>query len=285
MRLLGVLDLRLVGARRVGEVLRAEQLTDLRPRGGDRRLRQRDRVGPHVGDEAVLVEPLRHRHRPRAPRSRACGRPPAAASSSGTARRACGCTASTRPSAPRRCVSCSASTSASARRAVELDHGAAVARARLQLAQGVEVRAARHPSPVDRLELGGEHPLAVLLAGVEGALEIPVRRGTERDPLTLAVDHEPGRDRLDPAGRQARHDLLPQHRRDLVAVEPVEDASRLLRLDEVEVQLPGVAPPRPGSPGWVISWKTIRRTGTFGFSSSCRCQAIASPSRSSSVAR
>jgi hypothetical protein len=35
----------------------------------------------------------------------------------------------------------------------------------------------------------------------------------------------------------------------------------------------------------VISWNTIRRTGTFGFSSSRRCQAIASPSRSSSVAR
>ena len=34
----------------------------------------------------------------------------------------------------------------------------------------------------------------------------------------------------------------------------------------------------------VISWKTIRRTGTFGFSTSTRCHAIASPSRSSSVA-
>ena len=35
----------------------------------------------------------------------------------------------------------------------------------------------------------------------------------------------------------------------------------------------------------VISWNTIRYTGTFGSSSSNRCQAIASPSRSSSVAR
>jgi hypothetical protein len=34
----------------------------------------------------------------------------------------------------------------------------------------------------------------------------------------------------------------------------------------------------------VISWNTIRRTGTFGFSSSTRWYAIASPSRSSSVA-
>ncbi|CAM5664282.1 hypothetical protein SGRIM128S_03142 [Streptomyces griseomycini] len=35
----------------------------------------------------------------------------------------------------------------------------------------------------------------------------------------------------------------------------------------------------------VISWKTIRLTGIFGLSTSCRCQAMASPSRSSSVAR
>ncbi len=35
---------------------------------------------------------------------------------------------------------------------------------------------------------------------------------------------------------------------------------------------------------FVISWKTMRRTGTFGRSTSRRCQAIASPSRSSSVA-
>ncbi len=35
----------------------------------------------------------------------------------------------------------------------------------------------------------------------------------------------------------------------------------------------------------VISWKTIRLTGTLGLSTSSRCQAMASPSRSSSVAR
>ena len=35
----------------------------------------------------------------------------------------------------------------------------------------------------------------------------------------------------------------------------------------------------------VISWKTIRWTGTLGLSTSWRCQAMASPSRSSSVAR
>jgi hypothetical protein len=36
---------------------------------------------------------------------------------------------------------------------------------------------------------------------------------------------------------------------------------------------------------WVISWNTIRLTGTLGFKYSSRCHEIASPSRSSSVAR
>ncbi len=35
----------------------------------------------------------------------------------------------------------------------------------------------------------------------------------------------------------------------------------------------------------VISWKTMRFTGTVGLSTSSRCQLMASPSRSSSVAR
>jgi len=37
--------------------------------------------------------------------------------------------------------------------------------------------------------------------------------------------------------------------------------------------------------GWVISWNTIRLTGTRGDSTSIRCHEMASPSRSSSVAR
>ena len=36
--------------------------------------------------------------------------------------------------------------------------------------------------------------------------------------------------------------------------------------------------------GSLISWNTMRRTGIFGLSVSSRCQAMASPSRSGSVA-
>ena len=102
--------------------------------------------------------------------------------------------------------------------------------------------------------------------------------------LALALDDEPRRDRLHAPGRQSLHDLPPEHRRDLVAVEAVEDAPRLLRVDEARVDVARLGRARARSPARVISWKTIRRTGTFGFSSWTRCQAIASPSRSSSVA-
>ena len=67
-------------------------------------------------------------------------------------------------------------------------------------------------------------------------------------------------------GREALHHLPPEHRRDLVAVEPVEDPPRLLRVDEAVVDLARLARARARSRRFVISWKTIRRTGTFGFS-------------------
>ncbi len=46
-----------------------------------------------------------------------------------------------------------------------------------------------------------------------------------------------------------------------------------------------VSPTARSMASLVISWNTIRFTGTLGFRTSSRCQAIASPSRSSSVAR
>ena len=129
-------------------------------------------------------------------------------------------------------VSSSAAASASARAAVEV-HDVGL----LELAVRAEVGAAGDAGAVDGVQLGREHPLLVLAAGVEGALEVPVGRDPEAHPLALAVDHQAGRDRLDAAGGEAGHDLLPQDRADLVAVEAVEDAAGLLRLDEVHVEL------------------------------------------------
>ena len=63
VRLLRVLDLPVVVARRVGNRLGAVELARLVARRGDRRLRQRRRVGAHVGDVAVLVQALGDAHR------------------------------------------------------------------------------------------------------------------------------------------------------------------------------------------------------------------------------
>ena len=63
VRLLRVLDLALVAARSLGDVLGAVQLGCLAARGPERRLRERGRVGAHVRDVAVVVEPLGDPHR------------------------------------------------------------------------------------------------------------------------------------------------------------------------------------------------------------------------------
>ena len=68
--------------------------------------------------------------------------------------------------------------------------------------------------------------------GSKLASEVPVLGRDEGDPLALALDDEPRRDRLHPARGEAARDLLPQDGRDLVAVQPVEDAPRLLRVHE-----------------------------------------------------
>ena len=232
VRLLGVLDLRGVDARGVGEVLRAVELACLRPGRCDRRLRQRRGVGAHVGDVAVLVEPLGDRHRPRGAEAElAAG---LLLQRRRTERRVGPAGVRLRLDRAHHEVGVAQRVGECLRpRLGQVDDLAGV----LQLAVRTEVAASRHPGLVDRVQLGGEHPLVVLLAGVEGPLEIPVRRDPELHPLALTVDDEPGRDGLHPAGREPGHHLAPEDRADLVAVEPVEDPSRLLGLDQVHVDL------------------------------------------------
>ena len=61
--LLRVLHLAVVASRGVRHVVSAEELTGLGAGRIDGLLRQRRRVGTHVGDVATLVKPLRHAHR------------------------------------------------------------------------------------------------------------------------------------------------------------------------------------------------------------------------------
>ena len=70
--------------------------------------------------------------------------------------------------------------------------------------------------------------------------QVPVVGGAEGHALALALDDHAGGDGLHTPCGQARHDLLPQHRGDLVAVKAVEHAAGLLGVHEVVVQLAGV---------------------------------------------
>ena len=70
--------------------------------------------------------------------------------------------------------------------------------------------------------------------------QIPVARRDERESLLLPVNDEAGRGALHAAGGQAGTDLAPQHRRNLVAVDAVEDAPGFLRIDEGGIEVAGV---------------------------------------------
>ena len=109
---------------------------------------------------------------------------------------------------------------------VEDEHGGGRRRAVL-----AEIAPLSDALAVDGQEAGVERP------GIERPEDVPVRRGDEPHALALAIDDEPRRDGLHATRRQSRHDLLPEDRRDLEAVEPIEDPPGLLRVDETLVDL------------------------------------------------
>src|SRR4029079_4125530 len=91
-------------------------------------------------------------------------------------------------------------------------------------------------STVDARQPGGEG-----LRVLDGeALDVPVGRRDEGHAFALTLDDHAGGRGLDAAGRGALLHLEPQPRAPVPAVEPVEDAARLLRIDEREVELAGV---------------------------------------------
>ena len=68
-------------------------------------------------------------------------------------------------------------------------------------------------------------------------LDVPVAGADERDPLALALDDQPDRRALHASRRQAAVDPPPEHRRDLVPVQAVEDAPGLGGVDQAVVDL------------------------------------------------
>ena len=243
MRLLGVLDLPGVLPRCWVDILLAIELSCLIARGVDRRLRQRGRVGTHIGNVAVLVEPLGNAHGP-------LGAEPQLAASLllqgrrherrvGTAgvglllHRRDGQRSTLQTGGQG--VGC---------RLIEHQYLGGLA----DHAQGVEITPGRDAHTVDGNQAGIEPRRGggrVGNAGIEFGQDVPVRGTAEGHPLPLALHNDPRRNRLHPTGRQPGGNFFPQHRADLVAVQPVEDAPGLLGVDQVDVEVTGVLGGRP----------------------------------------
>ena len=68
-------------------------------------------------------------------------------------------------------------------------------------------------------------------------LEVPVHRGTKRSTFLFALDEQTNGHTLNAAGAQSGLDLLPEQRRQRVAVQPIENAAALLRTNQVFVEV------------------------------------------------
>ena len=111
----------------------------------------------------------------------------------------------------------------------------------------------RRPSSATREAPNDDGSGAVPSASTNSPGEIPEGGGHEAHAGPLPFDDEAGGHRLHPAGGQGGHDLLPQHRADLVAVEAVEDAPGLLGVDQPAVEVPGLPHgPLDGRPGDLV---------------------------------
>ncbi len=108
-----------------------------------------------------------------------------------------------------------------------------------QLTGRGEVTALSDPAPVHRDQAGRERGRSLVGRAVgpgEHGLQVPVPGGAERDAFPFPGDHQPGGHGLDPPRGQPGHDLLPQDRGDLIAVQPVQDPPGLIGVDQASVQ-------------------------------------------------
>ena len=112
----------------------------------------------------------------------------------------------------------------------------------LQLPRLGEVPPGGYRHATNANERGGEPPALGVsnparCCHLEGALEVPPVCRAKTHARAFTLDDHPRRDALDAPRREPRHDLLPQHRRDLVAVETVKDSAGFLGVYQPLVEL------------------------------------------------
>ncbi len=224
--LLGVLHLAVVEPGRVRQVLGAVELADLAAGGGQRRLRQVERVGAHVGDVAPLVEPLGHPHH-------LGGRQPQLAPALLLQRR--GHERRLGRAAERLLLHAAHGEAGAVEGGLQAPGGGLVEHGDVGApgpALVVEVLAGGDLRAVHAHEGGGEPRV-----GREGGGQVPVAGRHEAHPLALALDHQSDRRALHAAGGEATVHLAPQHPRNRVAEQAVDDAAGLLGVDQAVVDV------------------------------------------------
>ena len=231
MRLLGVLHLAVVAAWRRGHVVIAEHRRGLRARRRYRLVREGRGVGSHVGDPALLVESLGRAHRSfgieaqfstgfdlqRGGHERRLRALRAGRRGDGLDLEAL----SDQPLGQR-----------GGRGGAQDFEG----RLRHELSARVEVLARGERDTVD----GVQSRLEGRVVGSQRRRDVVPRRRTKRHALTLTLTDQANRHRLHPPGRSRLIDRAPEHGRDLVAHETVEEPATFLGVHQAKVQRAGL---------------------------------------------
>ena len=198
------------------------------PGGSDCGVRQRRRVGSHVGDVPALIQVLGDLHRPLGRKAQLAG---------GLLLKRRGDEGSSRRAPVRALLDAGDFELGTVQRRDQpggrglIEEDDLVRRGERPC--GGEVLSGRDLAAADLDQARGK---GLCLGGETALHAVPAGRA-ESHAFALAFHDDPRGDALHPTRRQALGDLAPQHRRDLVAVEAVEDTPGLLGIDQAPVEL------------------------------------------------
>ena len=237
MRLLRILALAAVQAGLIGHGFRSVERGRLGARGRDRLLRERRRIGSHVGDVAVFVQRLGHAHGLARGEAKLAGR--LLLQSRGRERR--GGAATVRLGGDRRdregdirLLQCRN----------ERDGGCLIERCslhlRLERARIVKVAAGGNTFTVQSHELRSEPNVGRRRDRSKLRDQIPVAGRHECQAFALPVDDESRCSGLHAASREPWPHLPPEHGGHLISEDAVEDAPGFLCVDESDVEVTSV---------------------------------------------